>query len=947
MKGKLFFTFLFLTRICHSQNGGTWTWIHGDSTDMGSSASIGSFGTKGVPSPTNLPPAKYQTAYWSDLNGNFWIFSGADDYTTDLWRYNPITNLWTWVSGSNNTANSNGNYGTKGIPSVNNFPAARGYGANCWTDSIGDLWLYGGAKSNSHFGDLWRYHIATNEWTWMSGESNGNTNNTNYGTKFVASVSNSPGKRYECKSGWVHNNELIMFGGQDQLTEFKNDLWKYTVSNNMWTWIGGESIGNSSGNYGTKNQPAVSNMPSGRYSYTKWKKDNFIYIFAGGISSTSSINDVWSYNLNTNIWTWIAGDNTSNSIGINPNKNCESNNTISPSSRFENQSIQNTSCSNSFWSFGGFTGQSSYNDLWLYKLELNQWVRVSGDSAINVPPIYGIKGIPNNLNKPSSRGGIAIWNDNQNRLYIFGGYSTHSGYKKNNDMWRFEPDPSCIKYNLGGGLLSRPDKYFFCKPLDTATIVINGKPDSLKITPAINFKINSDTSKIYLFPLVKTTYTILTYGTFCNEYADTTYITIDFRKKDTSSINLIECSGYIFNNNPLTNSGIYRDTLINQFGCDSLVILNFTLKTNSNYYYTKTICPGENYLGYSNAGTYTDTIKRPGRCDSVSVLKLIVTDTTTKFIYDYFCFDKSYFFNNTTITNSGQYIAKLKTVNNCDSTIVLNLVKLPPPYPTRKDLLLCYGTVFKLKKIISTDTIFDTLYNIKKCDSVYLTYYINVSNPPIKMPIQEIIFCDSIRIKYRLYTYSFSYEDTVKTNSSLKCDSIYYPFKYILKKTAPMNISASPNLDEYIIGESLTLETNFARNLFWSTGETKQKINITLYGDKTYQVIGWNDVECKDTASISLIAVEPAVLDIPKAFSPTGKIENQIFKPNFKGKIVLNQFVIFNRWGEKIFEAKNLSEGWDGSYKNQAQPAGIYSYLLEYKMNRNIYFKSGEILLVR
>lgn len=39
--------------------------------------------------------------------------------------------------------------------------------------------------------------------------------------------------------------------------------------------------------------------------------------------------------------------------------------------------------------------------------------------------------------------------------------------------------------------------------------------------------------------------------------------------------------------------------------------------------------------------------------------------------------------------------------------------------------------------------------------------------------------------------------------------------------------------------------------------------------------------------------------------------------------------------------------GWDGTYKGEDFPSGVFSYLLEYKVNRHTYFKSGEVLLVR
>lgn len=67
---------------------GTWTWLRGDST-----GGIGNPGIMGVASPTNDPPATYQAAYWLDLQGNFWIFSGVNGMNDNkLWKYNPTTN---------------------------------------------------------------------------------------------------------------------------------------------------------------------------------------------------------------------------------------------------------------------------------------------------------------------------------------------------------------------------------------------------------------------------------------------------------------------------------------------------------------------------------------------------------------------------------------------------------------------------------------------------------------------------------------------------------------------------------------------------------------------------------------------------------------------------------------------------------------------------------------
>ena len=66
---------LFTGSHAHGQ-GGVWTWMHGS----GAGSTSGDYGVKGVASPTNDPPERYQTAYWTDKQGNFWIFGGVADF---------------------------------------------------------------------------------------------------------------------------------------------------------------------------------------------------------------------------------------------------------------------------------------------------------------------------------------------------------------------------------------------------------------------------------------------------------------------------------------------------------------------------------------------------------------------------------------------------------------------------------------------------------------------------------------------------------------------------------------------------------------------------------------------------------------------------------------------------------------------------------------------------
>ena len=245
--------------------------MHGASTGT-VAASAGNFGTQGVAAPTNDPPRAYNGADWTDLNGNFWTFGGVSPSGDALWKFDPLTNMWTWVKGPN-TANNPGVYGTKGVSSPANYPGTRYQGMFAWTGANGDLWLYGGMGNGStnaqgYLNDLWRYNIASNQWTWMSGDNLPTPfPGGSYGTQGVAAPTNLPPCRREGSSAWTDKNgNLWLFGGESALAaaDISNDLWKYDVTTNMWTWMHGSSTTGSPGNYGTKGVAAPTNDPPAR-----------------------------------------------------------------------------------------------------------------------------------------------------------------------------------------------------------------------------------------------------------------------------------------------------------------------------------------------------------------------------------------------------------------------------------------------------------------------------------------------------------------------------------------------------------------------------------------------------------------------------------------------------------------------------------------------------------
>lgn len=366
-----------------------WTWMSGSNTGN----SHGNYGTKNVPSASNLPGARQNAYTWTDQQGNLWLFggygfaaAGALSYLNDLWKYDVVTNVWTWVGGSS-TSNALAVYGSIGTPSVSNIPGAR-FGGNAWKDASGNLWLFGGQENHGaieRLNDLWRYNISTQEWCWMKGANITNQNGT-YGTKGMAAMGNTPGSR-QASVAWTDNaNQFWIFGGYGfpetgTSYSYLNDLWKYDVATNQWTWMSGSNQTNQTGSYGTKGVSAPTNIPGARQLAVGWYgSDGNLWLFGSwGYTGPlfGRLNDLWQYHVATDRWIWYGGSNGVDQAGVYGTQGVSSTNNI-PGSRRMAVSFKANNGDMFLWGGSGYDHLDSLglmNDLW--KIAANSLVRVS------------------------------------------------------------------------------------------------------------------------------------------------------------------------------------------------------------------------------------------------------------------------------------------------------------------------------------------------------------------------------------------------------------------------------------------------------------------------------------------------------------------------------------------------------------------------------------------
>ena len=103
----------------------------------------------------------------------------------------------------------------------------------------------------------------------------------------------------------------------------------------------------------------------------------------------------------------------------------------------------------------------------------------------------------------------------------------------------------------------------------------------------------------------------------------------------------------------------------------------------------------------------------------------------------------------------------------------------------------------------------------------------------------------------------------------------------------------------------------------------------------TITLVAASTMGCTSTYQVSIDFDAGLIYYIPNTFTPDGDGHNQTFKPVFtSGFDPYNyEMLIYNRWGEIIFETHDVTYGWDGTYAlgNYTCQDGVYLYKIIFK----------------
>lgn len=117
----------------------------------------------------------------------------------------------------------------------------------------------------------------------------------------------------------------------------------------------------------------------------------------------------------------------------------------------------------------------------------------------------------------------------------------------------------------------------------------------------------------------------------------------------------------------------------------------------------------------------------------------------------------------------------------------------------------------------------------------------------------------------------------------------------------------------------------------------------------TYCVEAFNGIDCSDRAFVTVTVYEIKCDDIfvPNAFSPNGDEMNEL--ECIMGSCISNmEFVIYDRWGEKIFESTDPINCWDGTYRGKPMnTAGFVYFFKATLITGEKISKKGNVNLIR
>ncbi|MDR1698469.1 MAG: gliding motility-associated C-terminal domain-containing protein [Prevotellaceae bacterium] len=326
----------------------------------------------------------------------------------------------------------------------------------------------------------------------------------------------------------------------------------------------------------------------------------------------------------------------------------------------------------------------------------------------------------------------------------------------------------------------------------------------------------------------------------------------------------------------------------------------------------ETICEGTSYSfdnqNLTATGMYTQNLKTKEGCDSIVTLNLTVIPKKQTAISEKICDGESYSFGGVQRTQSGKYQHTFISKAGCDSIVTLTLTVYKKIEKQIAETI-CEGERYSFDgKELATDGVYTGNFKtIHGCDSI-VTLTLTVK--PAKRTAISGKICEGEKYDFngQMLSTAGIYHQTLQAANS--CDSL-------VTLTLSVNKKDYSDLGEVVIKDS---ETYFFAGKELSQPGTYSDIQKNIHG-------------CDSIITLTLRML-PDNIAPPEVFTPNGDGKNDRFEIKNLELYPKNSILIFNRWGNKVFEASPYHNDWDGRNHfgirvgGDQLPAGTYFYIL-------------------
>jgi gliding motility-associated-like protein len=249
----------------------------------------------------------------------------------------------------------------------------------------------------------------------------------------------------------------------------------------------------------------------------------------------------------------------------------------------------------------------------------------------------------------------------------------------------------------------------------------------------------------------------------------------------------------------------------------------------------------------------------------------------------------------------------------------------------------------------------------KGIDPSLLTYNWYVSNNSISTNNGSVPYLFPTQGQYQVTLSITNVEGKKQCNGTITQTVNVYPKPSVVFNTDPLYKTTVALPKFKTINTSSVSQNPFVTNMKhnWTWGKTFKIGSDTLknsnivFGKDTgsywIKLVVTTDKGCKDSSMKKVVIGPDIIIFVPDAFTPdgAGPNENNTFRP-----YVINnktyEMLIFNRWGEKMYETTDLTKGWDGNYKGQPAQDGVYVYkMIVTSLEDKVFQYNGTFTLIR